>query len=495
VQVQQQRQKPAGYWEKRKDSVYLFVARQICQKYCPSPQSVLDVGWNKTPTLEWHRESAKRLVSVDLRRPYSAPGVESLTCDFLKYEPEQRFDLVTCFQVLEHVPDPAAFAAKLLQVGNVVVVSVPYKWKAGKNPHHIHDPVDEAKMLSWFGREPDFAYLARELNNVERLIHVYRNGERRPKTRPFRTVVPEFDPKSTPPAVLNYPSMMSTHELSVLYWLARSYYRGDGIIVDAGLFLGASTNAFALGLRENPVFRAGSRKPIHSYDRAIFSRFMRKHMGGEKVKRLIGDWEPQDGEDYAARLRGFLAPHSDLVEFHFGELSKTASASEPVEIAFYDCLKQVDGEHAAFTRFTPQYIPGRTIVIQQDYFYDGGPEHRIRQERHAEHFELIDQFRGMAVFRVLSVPPVTGEGALDGLTIDRQLALLEQAAARCNDPVYRLLTRMSCGVLLARYVSPRDGLRYLDRIKSELGDELEQILARSKYAASAWSKHRRAWSR
>lgn len=166
--------KRGTYWQKRKNSIYLYAAKQICRRKCGKPESVLDVGSNATPTLEWHRKSAKRLVSLDLRRPYVAEGVESLTCDFLEYEPGARFDLVTCFQVLEHVPDPAAFAGKLLQVGRIAVVSVPYKWKEGRCKDHVHDPVDESKMLHWFGREPHFSYLAAELNGTGRLIHVYR---------------------------------------------------------------------------------------------------------------------------------------------------------------------------------------------------------------------------------------------------------------------------------------------------------------------------------
>jgi hypothetical protein len=312
---------------------------------------------------------------------------------------------------------------------------------------------------------------------------------------PVCSVLPDFDLGSTPAAVLEFPSMMSPSEIAVLYWLARSYYRGEGSIVDAGLFLGASTNAFALGLRANNVWRSSGHKPINSYDRAKFVASMRRHLHSARVKKLIGDWSPQDGEEYADKLRGFLAQHSDLVDFRFGELSQMARANGPVEVAFYDCLKQVDGEHAAFTQFTPHYIPGRTIVIQQDYFYDGGPEHRVRQERHASHFELVGQVGAMALFRVLTVPPVTGEGALEGLSIDEQVALLEQAAKRCTSPVYELLTRMSAAVLLARYVAPAAGARRLDEIESSLGDQLGVLLARSKYAASAWAKHRRTWSK
>jgi len=168
------KRKAGAYWQKRKDSIYLFASKQICLQRCGEPKSVIDVGSNGTPTLEWHRKTAARLVSLDLRRPYVAAGVESLTCDFLTYEPETRFDLVTCFQVLEHVPDPVAFARGLIQIGEIAVVSVPYKWKKGKCRYHLHDPVDEGKMRRWFGREPDFSYVARELNTVGRLIHVYR---------------------------------------------------------------------------------------------------------------------------------------------------------------------------------------------------------------------------------------------------------------------------------------------------------------------------------
>jgi hypothetical protein len=169
------RSKHGEYWDKRKDAIYLFAAREICKKFCPSPRTVIDIGSNGTPTLEWHRERAGRLISLDLRNPYVAPGVESITADFLSYEPGQRFDLATCLQVLEHVPEPKEFALKLLQVANVAVVSVPYKWPKQKCKYHVHDPVDEEKMHGWFGRAPDFSYLARELTKTRRLINVYRS--------------------------------------------------------------------------------------------------------------------------------------------------------------------------------------------------------------------------------------------------------------------------------------------------------------------------------
>ncbi len=163
-----------AYWQKRKDSVYICAARLICRKYCPKPRAVIDVGSNACPTLEWHRGAGVHLVSLDLRNPYVSPGVESITSDFLRYEASGKFDLATCFQVLEHVRDPAAFATKLMRIADVVVVSVPYKWKKGKCRFHVHDPVDEKKMLAWFGRKPDYSYIAREISKDARLVNVYK---------------------------------------------------------------------------------------------------------------------------------------------------------------------------------------------------------------------------------------------------------------------------------------------------------------------------------
>lgn len=164
------------YWNNRRDAVYLRAVRGVCDTIAGHAETVLDVGSKSTPILEWRRGSAHRLVSIDLYHPYSAEGVESITQDFMDYPIEEPFDLVTCLQVLEHVPDAAAFARKLLAAGKIVVVSVPYKWPKGFCSSHIHDPVDEHTMRSWFGRTPTSQYIAQEQSGLRRLVQVYRTA-------------------------------------------------------------------------------------------------------------------------------------------------------------------------------------------------------------------------------------------------------------------------------------------------------------------------------
>ncbi len=161
------------YWEERKDLVYYQIVRMLVADLSTGARTMLDVGSGNCPYLDWFPGVPER-TSLDLRRPYDGAGVTPVKANFLEWQPGRKFDLVSCLQVLEHIPDARGFAQKLLEVSKVLVVSVPYKWPLGHTKSHVHDPVDEAKLLAWFGREPNYSYLCREVKaNVSRLIHVY----------------------------------------------------------------------------------------------------------------------------------------------------------------------------------------------------------------------------------------------------------------------------------------------------------------------------------
>jgi hypothetical protein len=167
------RKEVARYWESRQDLLYYQVVRVLAQGLSKEAASILDVGSALCPYLDWFPHIEER-VSVDLKHPYDGPGVVPIRADFLEWQPEHVFDVVTCLQVLEHVPRADLFAKKLLSAGRIVVVSVPYKWRDGTMGSHVHDPVDQQKLRSWFGREPNFEYLCKEVGGgSRRLIQVY----------------------------------------------------------------------------------------------------------------------------------------------------------------------------------------------------------------------------------------------------------------------------------------------------------------------------------
>jgi hypothetical protein len=139
-------------------------------------KSLLDVGSASAQYLE-EFDWIENKVAIDLKSAYSSVTVKGIAVNFFDYKPDVKFDLVTCFQVLEHVPEAGKFAKKLFEVGRDVLVSVPYQWPERSNVHHVHDPVDREKLRSWTGRDPDYSVIVSELfvgTKGRRLIAYYR---------------------------------------------------------------------------------------------------------------------------------------------------------------------------------------------------------------------------------------------------------------------------------------------------------------------------------
>ncbi len=157
------------YWQDRKSMRYYREVLRLARKYGRTAKSVLDVGPNGTPLvceLDW---IASKTVIDLASKPI--PGANCLHGDFLKFEPQQPFDLVMCLQVLEHIGPAGEFAQKLLAAGRVVIVSVPYRWPAGSCKHHVQDPVDEEKLRGWM-QQPFLEHRIVRDSARERLIAV-----------------------------------------------------------------------------------------------------------------------------------------------------------------------------------------------------------------------------------------------------------------------------------------------------------------------------------
>ncbi|ARP94348.1 hypothetical protein CAL15_08080 [Bordetella genomosp. 13] len=233
--------------------------------------------------------------------------------------------------------------------------------------------------------------------------------------------------------------MTSPEEKQLLYMLASQYYQGKGLIVDAGLYLGASTNALAHGIKANPTawetVKKNRLRPIHAYDLARWDAAVYdKHWSNPvSVSQKMGK-SYSDGDDYSDLLRALLKQHEGLIEYFFGDMAALARvpAGKNVEIAFYDCLKEHYVDWAAFKVFGPAYVPGETVVVHQDYFYEALPYIKLRQEYLSDHFEYLGAIATTAVFRLKSPLPAElfERDFLEDLSVAESIELLERAAAR-----------------------------------------------------------------
>ncbi len=163
------------YWASRSDLLYYRYVDYILRTVARDARSLIDVGTGGCPYLEWFDWIPER-VSFDLEEPYRSEAVRGIAGDILTHDLDRRFDVCTCLQVLEHVPDAVPFARRLQRIARLVIVSVPYGWPEGATKTHVHDPVDEAKLTAWMGREPNYAIVVREpfrARKDQRLIALY----------------------------------------------------------------------------------------------------------------------------------------------------------------------------------------------------------------------------------------------------------------------------------------------------------------------------------
>ena len=162
-----------AYWENRMDMMYYRYVDYILRIVGKDAQSLIDIGTANCPYLEWFDWIPQR-ISFDQAPPYSSKNVIGMQGDFLTHDFGRRFDLCTCLQVLEHIPDAQTFARRLLEIADTVVVSVPYKWGAGAVKGHVQDPVDRQKLRRWFGRKPNYSVIVNEpFLDPQRLVAVY----------------------------------------------------------------------------------------------------------------------------------------------------------------------------------------------------------------------------------------------------------------------------------------------------------------------------------
>jgi hypothetical protein len=164
-------QNKLGYWGARKSMLYYQAIYYFAAVAGYDAKTVLDVGSGGTDYINWLDWIPRRYV-LDFHVPKPPPGVEAINTDFLQFRPEEKFDLVLCCQVLEHVSEPTLFCERLRDIAKQLIISVPYKW-LGNAPGHVNDPVDEVKLEGWMKVKPNNSQVVYEPFREGRLIAYY----------------------------------------------------------------------------------------------------------------------------------------------------------------------------------------------------------------------------------------------------------------------------------------------------------------------------------
>jgi hypothetical protein len=159
-----------SYWQERSHYNYYQVVKQRLGYV--KGKSLLDIGSADTPVVTWGTFRHRCTVDPHTRLP-ALPGVTRITGKWplVDLTGIPRPDVVTCLQVIEHIPDAQVmlFTERLLRFKHLLI-SVPYMWPAGADPGHLQDPINLRKLIRLMhNTEPVWMRLVRD-GSVMRLV-------------------------------------------------------------------------------------------------------------------------------------------------------------------------------------------------------------------------------------------------------------------------------------------------------------------------------------
>ena len=192
--------------------------------------------------------------------------------------------------------------------------------------------------------------------------------------RPWNSIIYRI-----PSHINKIPTMLSDEEGRMLRWVAEFDYRGAGAICELGTFVGGSTARLAFGLSLNQHARG----TIHCYDRYECAENMKQKL---LYSRGISEFA---GGDVLPLAKSLLREFDQILSFHKGDILDVSWSGGPIEILFLDILKTVPiADHVSAT-FFPLLIPGRSLLIQQDYFYFRNPWVVVQMELLKDYLDLV----------------------------------------------------------------------------------------------------------
>jgi hypothetical protein len=256
--------------------------------------------------------------------------------------------------------------------------------------------------------------------------------------RPWRGV-------TLPPDALGIPTMLSKSERKLLYSLARDYATGEGSIVDAGCFLGGSTAALLVGLRDREQPWTGP--PVQSYDLFRVEAYTFEKFFRDDPSARVGESFRPRFDEHVAR---FDVPHV----VREGDITELGWSGGAIDVLFLDVLKSWEINDLLLRDFFPSLVPGRSVIVHQDYGWGDMPWIPITVELMRDSLVLVDWMEwGSHVFLLeRELPSEVLENGVGGLDLEGKLRLMDRAVARSEGWVQGMLEVSRCFL-----VAERDG--------------------------------------
>jgi len=190
------------------------------------------------------------------------------------------------------------------------------------------------------------------------------------------------------------PGSLIVEEKRLFHLLAKHYFTGEGDIFDAGINLGCCVEGFASGFAKNANYYKIN-KQIWAYELAKFGAL--RGAGYDWIRDIIKhyydkpkDYDIDDGDfSYAELVRRNVAhlDGAEKVKLIIGEVMEQ-EYPDNIEIMFLDLCKTPE-LNFAMQKLYSRLIPGKSLLIHQDYIYPGTMWIRVTMGYLAEYFDYV----------------------------------------------------------------------------------------------------------
>jgi hypothetical protein len=242
--------------------------------------------------------------------------------------------------------------------------------------------------------------------------------------------------------------MIGFEERRMLYWLGAEHYSGSGVIVDAGAYLGASAFALASGLARSR--HAGATHAlVHSYDRFVADDDYIRNDISQRFHPV------PPGYDYQGLFEFQTALCRDKIIAHRGDFIASPVPDAPIEILFVDVAKTAALNARLVEHYFTRLIPGKSVVVQQDFYQAWYPYIPITMEYFGDWFAVVDAHvaESSRLYLLTSkIPHRAIQQFLDGLSVTQEIELLRRAIDRDSG-----LTQMMLRVVEVLHLVDRQG--------------------------------------
>jgi len=273
------------------------------------------------------------------------------------------------------------------------------------------------------------------------------------RQQPWRTAPIATDDPSFPPGYLQ------PVQAKMLYHLGRDCFRGHGVIVDCGSFLGKSAALLAQGVLDNGRVRPGLSTPVvHAFD-----WFRVCDQSDARFVKDVTGLTVQVGDRIRTLFERQTAKWSNFIQVHEGDFLDSSWFDGEIEILFIDICKTPELNASVLKTMFPA-LSARSIVVQQDYHHAHHPTIHLSLELLADCIRpLATRVDDSFVFQVRA--PIPGDllaAAADvrSLPANRQIELMDSAISRLPDDE-RCFLRLARAILLTELCGTDAGVAEL----------------------------------